>query len=218
MSSKTKENYLKSIYFLSKKNNEISLTELSDLLGVSKPTANNMIKKLTAIGWIVYEKYKPILLTEKGKKEASLIVRKHRLSEIFLSKIMGFGWEEVHDIAEDMEHLKSEKLFDRMNELLGFPKVDPHGSPIPNKSGEIYEESYINFSKIEHGNNVRLCALENSSKELLVYLNNKNIRLGTELFIKYIEPFDKSVVVNYDGYKSVTLSYEVIKNFLVEKI
>ena len=102
-------------------------------MGVSKPTANNMIKKLTAIGWVVYEKYKPILLTEKGKKEASLIVRKHRLSEIFLSKIMGFGWEEVHDIAEDMEHLKSEKLFDRMNELLGFPKVDPHGSPIPNK-------------------------------------------------------------------------------------
>ena len=106
MSSKTKENYLKSIYFLSKKNNEISLTELSDILGVSKPTANNMIKKLTAIGWVVYEKYKPILLTKKGKKEASLIVRKHRLSEIFLSKIMGFGWEEVHDIAEDMEHLK----------------------------------------------------------------------------------------------------------------
>jgi len=218
MSSKTKENYLKSIYFLSKKNNEISLTELSDILGVSKPTANNMIKKLTAIGWVVYEKYKPILLTKKGKKEASLIVRKHRLSEIFLSKIMGFGWEEVHDIAEDMEHLKSEKLFDRMNELLGFPKVDPHGSPIPNKSGEIYEENYIKFSEIELGNNVRLCALKNSSKELLIYLNNKNIRLGTELFIKHIESFDNSVMVNYDGYKSVTLSYEVIKNFLVEKI
>ena len=187
-------------------------------MGVSKPTANNMIKKLTAIGWVVYEKYKPILLTEKGKKEASLIVRKHRLSEIFLSKIMGFGWEEVHDIAEDMEHLKSEKLFDRMNELLGFPKVDPHGSPIPNKSGEIYEENYIKFSEIELGNNVRLCALKNSSKELLIYLNNKNIRLGTELFIKHIESFDNSVMVNYDGYKSVTLSYEVIKNFLVEKI
>jgi|TARA_B110000305_G_scaffold233542_1_gene290144 DtxR family Mn-dependent transcriptional regulator len=218
MNSQTKENYLKSIYFLSKKNKEISLTELSDLMNVSKPTANNMIKKLTLIGWVSYEKYKPILLTDKGEKEASLIVRKHRLSEIFLSKIMGFGWEEVHDIAEDMEHLKSEKLFDRMNELLGFPKVDPHGSPIPNKSGEIYEEIYINFSKIEVGNNVRLCALENSSKELLVYLNNKNIRLGTELYIKDIESFDNSVIVNYEGYKSVTLSFDVIKNFLVEKI
>ena len=218
MQTQTNENYLKAIYFLSQENIDVSITELSKKMEVSKPTVNNMVKKMQEKGWLHYEKYKPIKLTVKGKSLGALIVRRHRLTEMFLSQIMGFGWEEVHDIAEDMEHLKSEKLFDRMNELLGFPKVDPHGSPIPNKSGEIYEEIYINFSKIEVGNNVRLCALENSSKELLVYLNNKNIRLGTELYIKDIESFDNSVIVNYEGYKSVTLSFDVIKNFLVEKI
>jgi len=106
-------------------------------LSVSTPTANSMIKRLHEKEFVVYEKYKPIKLTEKGKKEAALIVRKHRLTEMFLVEKMGFGWEKVHAIAEQIEHIKSPIFFDKMDELLGYPNLDPHGSPIPNKEGKI---------------------------------------------------------------------------------
>lgn len=142
---------------------------------VSKPTANSMVKKMKDKGWIIYEKYKPLKLTLKGKHVAALIVRKHRLAEMFLSKIMNFGWEEVHDIAEEMEHLQSTKLFDRMDEILGFPTHDPHGSPIPNKTGDIINPSYPNLSTIKHGEQVVIRGLRNSSKDLLLFLNKKTL-------------------------------------------
>ena len=136
MPTKTKENYLKAIYFLDLKKNNISITDISLKMNVSKPTTNNMVKKMEEKGWVIYEKYKPIKLTSKGKKLGALIVRKHRLTEMFLSQVMSFGWEEVHDIAEEIEHIHSEIFFDRMDELLGFPTTDPHGSPIPDKKGK----------------------------------------------------------------------------------
>lgn len=218
MRTQTKENYLKSIYFLNQKSEDISITELGKSLNVSTPTVNNMVKKLQVKGWVIYEKYKPLKLTEKGKTEAALIVRKHRLVEMFLFKIMGFGWEEVHDIAEEMEHLKSGILFDRMDELLGFPTVDPHGSPIPDKSGKSTHRNYLNLSDVEEGKAVRLCALTNSTKELLLFLNKKKIRLGTEMAIQQVEAFDKSIVIDYDHFTSIGLSYEVCKCLLVEEI
>lgn len=218
MPTQTKENYLKASYFLHLKDPEISLTELSEKMQVSKPTANNMVKKMRENGWIEYQKYKPLKLTPKGKKMAALIVRKHRLAEMFLSKLMGFGWEEVHDIAEEMEHLQSEKLFDRMNELLGFPTVDPHGSPIPDKSGKTNQKEYSRLSDIKVGNKVRLCALLDSSKELLLYLNKKEISLGTEITVQQIEPFDSSFQVSYLNHSAEVLSGEVTKSLLVEEV
>jgi len=138
MPTQTKENYLKALFYLHQKDPLISLTDLSKDLGVSMPTVNDMVKKLQAKGWVVYTKYKPLQFTEAGTRQAAMIIRKHRLAEMFLSQVMGFGWEEVHDMAEEMEHLKLEQFFDRMDELLGFPTVDPHGSPIPNKEGRIF--------------------------------------------------------------------------------
>ena len=146
MPTQIKENYLKAIFFLSQKNVEVSITELSNQINVSKPTANNMVNKMEKKGWVIYKKYKPLQLTSKGEKIGALIVRKHRLAEMFLSEVMGFGWEEVHDIAEEMEHLNSDILFDRMDEILGFPTQDPHGSPIPDKNGTISKSNYINLN------------------------------------------------------------------------
>ena len=218
MPTQTKENYLKAAYFLHQKNIDISLTDLSEEMGVSKPTANNMVKKMLENDWVTYIKYKPLRLTKKGNKLAALIVRKHRLAEMFLSKMMGFGWEEVHDIAEEMEHLQSDRLFDRMNELLGFPTVDPHGSPIPDKHGKTVKRNYKKLSEMQEGKKVRLCALNNSSKELLLFLNKKNIRLGTEIVIQQIETFDKSAQVSYDNHSSLVLSNDVCKCLLVEEV
>lgn len=212
----TKENYLKAIYFLSMKNEPVTVTALGVVMGVSKPTVNNMIKKLAAIGWISYEKYKPLKFTQKGELEAALIIRKHRLTEMFLVQIMGFGWEEVHQIAEEMEHLNTEVLFDRMDEILGYPTIDPHGSPIPDKSGQFDRKNYVAMSTISAGVRVVVRAIEDSSLALLKMLNEKNISLTTEFEIIKVEEFDKTMIVNYGTANHVSLSYEVCKRLMVE--
>jgi len=218
MPTQTKENYLKAIYFLDQQDKNISVTDLSKEMSVSTPTANNMVKKLQEKGWVVYRKYKPLKLTAKGRKTAALIVRKHRLAEMFLSKIMGFGWEEVHDIAEEMEHIQSDSLFNKMDEMLGHPTVDPHGSPIPDQEGKIVERSYVGLNKVEEGDRVRLCALADSSMDLLLLLKGKGIELGTEMEVLRIEPFDQSFQVRYEGHDAVMLSHEVCESLLVERV
>ena len=219
MPSQAKENYLKALFSISQKKDTVSVTELAEMMEVSKPTANSMVKKMTDKGWIDYEKYKPLKLTSKGYKVAALIVRKHRLAEMFLAKIMDFGWEEVHAIAEEMEHLQSPKLFDRMDEILGFPTEDPHGSPIPDKTGKIANHSYLNLTSLKEGDNAKICGLTNSSKELLLFLNKKNISLGTKLKVHEIEKFDQSFEVKLKKSKeSILLTYSVCKCLLVEKI
>ena len=216
MATQTKENYLKAIYHLHHKHKKVSISALGKKLEVSTPTVNSMVKKLQEKGWIIYEKYQPLQLTPLGEKTAALIIRKHRLAEMFLEKFMGFGWEEVHEIAEEIEHLKVDKFFDRMDELLGFPSVDPHGSPIPNKEGIFERKSYVSLSTISAGQKVRVCALVNSSKELLLYLNQKQIALGTEFQIIKKEAFDNSISINYTDHQDVMLSDAVCQLLLVE--
>lgn len=216
MSTTVKENYLKALYFLDEQEGQINLTELSKQLGVSKPTANNMVKKLEEHGWVNYQKYKPVILTEEGRRTAALIIRKHRLTEMFLHQVMGFGWEEVHEIAEQVEHIQSDKLFSRMDEMLDYPTVDPHGSPIPNNQGEVITQQYRALSETPLHQKVHLHALARSSKELLHYLNELNIQLGTTLEILQIEAFDKSLMISCDGKKPVMISHKVAKSLLVK--
>ncbi len=215
MATQTKENYLKALYYLHQKDAAISITNLGKEMEVSKPTVNDMVKKLQVMGWVKYEKYKPLYLTKQGLKQASNIIRKHRLSELFLSNIMGFGWEEVHAIAEDMEHLKSESFFDRVDELLGYPKNDPHGSPIPDKNGKIESITYIPLAKVQAGKKVVLKALRDSSAEFIKYLNRKEIKLGAVLKVDQIEPFDNSRIVSYKKHSKELLSYAVCNQLLV---
>ena len=218
MPTQTKENYLKAIYFLSQENIDVSITELSKRMNVSKPTANNMVKKMQEKGWLLYEKYKPIKLSDKGRRLGALIIRKHRLTEMFLSQVMSFGWEEVHDIAEEIEHISSVKFFDRMDEILGFPTLDPHGSPIPDKKGKVLEVNYLNLTSIKEGQRVKLCGLENSSKDLLLYLNNKKIKLGSVLLVLHIEKFDNSFEILLENNITIHLSFDVCKFLLVEEV
>ena len=131
MFSSIEENYLKALYNLSDEEGEVSTLALSQSLEIKMPTVNSMMKKFYTKGLVYYQSYKPIRLTEKGKKEAALILRKHRLTEMYLVEKMGFSWEDVHEIAEQVEHIHSEKFFNKMDELLDYPKFDPHGSPIP---------------------------------------------------------------------------------------
>jgi len=156
-----------------------------------------MIKRLHEKEFVVYEKYKPIKLTEKGKKEAALIVRKHRLTEMFLVEKMGFGWEKVHAIAEQIEHIKSPIFFDKMDELLGYPNLDPHGSPIPNKEGKIesLQNSELKLSDCKEEDKIKIIAVSESSLEFLQFLNSRKISLGLELEVLEIEKYDGTMKV-----------------------
>ena len=218
MASKTKENYIKALFYLHQRSEDISLSHLGEVLEVSKPTANDMVKKLKVEGIVHSEKYKPIKITEQGKKAAAKIIRKHRLSEIFLLQIMNFGWEEVHDIAEELEHIKIDKFFDRMDELLGFPTTDPHGSPIPDKNGNFIKPNYKRLSQFAVQSTVVLKALRESSTDFLLFLNKKSIQLNTKLSIQHIESFDDSYTISYDDQKDVVLSKSVCDRLLVEEV
>ena len=218
MATHIKENYLKAIYYLDRKDKNISMSDLSKDMKVSIPTVNSMVKRLQEEKWVVYEKYKPLRITKKGKKQAALIIRKHRLTEMYLVQLMGFGWDEVHDIAEEIEHIKIDAFFDRMDTLLGFPSVDPHGSPIPDIHGNVVQKSYLELSEVLPGGNYRVCALKDSSKEFLQYLNRQEIKLGTTLEIARIEPFDKSIKVIYGNSYSLVLSADVCCRLMVEQV
>ncbi|MCT4622475.1 MAG: metal-dependent transcriptional regulator [Schleiferiaceae bacterium] len=217
MATHTEENYLKALLHLVNAQGEISVTELSSRLKISAPTANSMIKKLHAKKLVNYRKYKPLSLTEKGKKHAASIIRKHRLTEMFLVEKMGFGWEQVHAIAEQVEHVDSDLFFDRMDEILGFPTVDPHGSPIPDKNGNIVWKAYDKLSDCTVGSKVKLSGLMNSSSDFLAFLNSKQLGLGTELTIEKVESFDKSMTILYGNNLKEVFSHMVCDNLLVEK-
>ena len=198
MNSLTEENYLKALYHLVNDNDEVSVNDLSRQLNIKMPSVNSMIKKFADKKWVKYESYKPIKLTESGKKEASLIVRKHRLTEMFLVEKMGFGWENVHEIAEQLEHIHSEVFFDKMDEILNYPEVDPHGEPIPDKDGNVIQPDFKKLSKCQENEIVELASVTTSSEEFLSFLNKRNLSLGTEIKVLQREDFDQSMKVFYN--------------------
>lgn len=215
MASQTEENYLKALFNLANSDGEINISDLAQQLEVSMPTANSMVKNLQKRGLVDYEKYKPVKLTQVGRKEAALIIRKHRLTEMFLVKKMGFGWEEVHEIAEQVEHIHSPKLFERMDEMMGHPTIDPHGSPIPDRQGRIQNLQLKSLSEAKPGQEVILSALADSSTDFLQYLNSRNLSLGTELKILSKEPFDQSMTVSYGDQVKESLSQKVCEKLLI---
>lgn len=217
MVSLTEENYLKALFNLAGDTGEVNVNELSKQLSIKMPTVTSMMKKLAKKKLVHYESYKPLRLTEKGKQEAVSVIRKHRLTEMFLVEKMGFGWEDVHDIAEQVEHVRSAAFFDKIDEMLGFPKIDPHGAPIPDKNGKFTWMAYDKLSNSRPGETVKISAVIHTSSEFLKFLNNREIRLGTKIRIRSVESFDGSMVVSYGNRSSETLSRTVCERLLVEK-
>jgi DtxR family Mn-dependent transcriptional regulator len=217
MNSLVEENYLKALFSLSNNDGEVNVSELSDRLGIKMPTVTSMMKKLAAKDLVHYESYKPIRLTNAGRLAAALIIRKHRLTEMFLVEKMGFGWEDVHPIAEQVEHIKAPEFFDKMDELLGYPKVDPHGSPIPDKNGNLPSISYKRLSDCADGDVVLLAAVTNSSEDFLKFLNSRDIQLGLKIEVQSTEPFDQSMAIRCGNRPIEVFSYKVCERLLVEE-
>ena len=216
MNSLTEENYLKAIFHLLDSENQVTVNELSKFLQIKMPSVNSMMKKFADKNWVIYETYKPIKVTELGRKEAAIVVRKHRLTEMFLVEKMGFGWENVHEIAEQLEHVHSEDFFDKMDEILNFPKVDPHGEPIPDKDGIIITQNLKKLSECKINDMVILTSVTISTDDFLNYLNQRNLALGAEILIKNIEKFDGSMQIEFSD-KTEVLSKMVCEKLLVKK-
>lgn len=208
----TEENYLKTILVLSTEKGYVPVNVLSQELNIKMPTVNSMMKRLADKELVYFEPYKPIRLTEKGKTEAALIVRRHRLTETFLFEKMGLGWEHVHPIAEQIEHIQSALFFDKMDEMLNFPKTDPHGEPIPTKEGVFLPTSQTRLSGHKAGETVCFTAVNDSSEEFLKFLNNKNLKLGTAIKIESIELYDGSLTIAYEN------RHEILSKIVADKI
>jgi len=215
MISLTEENYLKAIFHLINDENTVTVNELSKFLNVKMPSVNNMMKKFADKNWVHYESYKPLRITDSGKKQAALVVRKHRLTEMFLVEKMNFGWENVHEIAEQLEHIHSETFFDKMDEILNYPKFDPHGEPIPDKDGNVIAQDLKKLSSCEVGEQVIFTAVTITDDDFLSFLNEKKLVLGKKIEILNIEKFDKTMSVKIPGNKTV-LSKMVCEKILVK--
>lgn len=218
MHSNTEENYLKALFNGANEKGETTVNELSKMLQIKMPTVNSMMKKLAEKKLVHYESYKPLRLTEKGKKEAGLIIRKHRLTEMFLVQKMGFGWEQVHDIAEQMEHLDAPEFFEKMDEMLGYPTIDPHGSPIPDKQGRINWVQYDKLSQCKPGQTVKLAAVIQGTDAFFRFLSSRGLALGVRIKIKSVEAFDGSMQISYLKKNNESLSHTVAELLLVEPV
>lgn len=216
MASLTEENYIKSIYTLSQATGEVFVSELAKKLLVKLPSVNSMVKRLASKKIVSYAPYKGIKLTEKGRKTALLIIRRHRLAELFLVKVMGLGWEEVHEIAEQLEHVDSPRFYDRIDELLNYPKVDPHGEPIPDSNGKLVSRNQTSLSEINEGSSVRIIAVADDEKSFLGHLNSKGLQIGDRVTIKKRESFDSSITIQHKSGNEFMLSHQVAERILVE--
>ena len=217
MNSHIEENYLKAIYKLSlSANGAVSTSALAAEMGVQSASVTDMLKKLAAKKMIRYEKYHGVELSKTGMETATRIVRKHRLWETFLVEKLGFGWGEVHDVAEQLEHVQSEKLVDSLDAFLDFPKVDPHGDPIPDKDGVVRKRQTKVLTELRPGECGIISAVKHDGKDLLDYLDRHDLVLDNQVEVMEILEFDGSMQLKVGG-KTQYVSEKIATNILVIK-
>ena len=218
MLSFSEENHLKSIFHLSTDiESEVSTNSIADNLNTKASSVTEMLKKLGEKNLIVYKKYHGAQLTEMGRKTALNIIRKHRLWEVFLVDKLNFKWDEVHDIAEQLEHIQSEKLTNELDKFLNFPTKDPHGDPIPNPAGFIKFTPKLRLSDLNIGETGKFIGVKDSSSTFLKYLDKRQISLGSNIKVLHQEEFDQSLHVGLDE-TNLTISIKTASNLYITKI
>jgi DtxR family Mn-dependent transcriptional regulator len=212
----SEENYLKVIYHLSNLSPKgVNTNAIAAMLDTKASSVTDMLKKLSEKDWINYQKYQGVSLTDKGKFNAKIIVRKHRLWEVFLVEKLGFAWDEVHEVAEELEHIQSEKLINQLDQFLNFPSFDPHGDPIPNAKGEIIKIEKQLVSEIEVGRTITCVGVKDTSVDFLQYLNKQNISLGTKMKVLEKEPFDGTLKIEINN-SVIVISDKIANNLYVK--
>lgn len=217
MFTSSEENYLKAIYHLSITSLKgVSTNAIAKKLSTKASSVTDMIKKLADKNVLVYKKYQGVQLTIQGKKTAANIIRKHRLWEVFLVEKLNFSWDEVHDVAEQLEHIKSSKLVDEIDALLGFPKYDPHGDPIPDKEGNLDQIEKSLLSTLQTNDKGICVGVHDSSSTFLQFLDKQNIALGQEITVLEKEVFDDSMTIKINQ-KKITISNKIANNLYIQK-
>lgn len=213
----TEENYLKAIYSIQQASDtgEVSVNEIAERMQTRPATVTDMLRKLSEKELIHYERYKKIKLAQTGLSAALLVLRKHRLWESFLSSKLHFSWDEVHEVAEQLEHIQSQKLIERLDSFLGYPEYDPHGDPIPKSNGELPKSTTKILSEIIVGGNCKIVAVKDTTSSFLLQLERFDIKIGSTLTVTEIMPYDKSIVVKNEKGKSFQLSEKIAANLLV---
>lgn len=218
MLSLTEENYLKTIYSLAVENSTaVSTNGISEYLDTRPASVSDMLKKLAQKELINYIKYKGVTLTEAGNREALKIIRKHRLWEVFLVDKMKFNWDEVHEVAEQLEHIKSPLLIKRLDEFLSYPRFDPHGDPIPTEDGELIMRETIMLQDLDHKKTAEVVGVKDTSTVFLKYLDKLGVRLGCKIEIIESIEFDQSLEIEIDNTHKRLISKEVAQNIFVEE-
>lgn len=216
--SHTEENYLKAIFKLQEKDSaEVSTNDIAKIVNTRAASVTDMLKRLADKNLVHYKKYQGVSLTDLGKKTAINIIRKHRLWESFLVEKLNFKWDEVHDIAEQMEHIQSEELINRLNEFLGFPEYDPHGDPIPSQNGVFAGKEMDVLHDMPVGFIGNISGVIEHSATFLNHLDKINIKLGVQVKVEDRNDFDNSFWIIIDSAEPVFISKEVAKNLLVFK-
>ena len=216
MHSFTEENYLKAIYHLSEGNTmAVSTNQIAEMTSTKAASVTDMLKKLAEKKLINYIKYQGVTLTGTGVNAAVNIIRKHRLWEVFLVEKLGFKWDEVHDIAEELEHINSETLINRLDDFLGNPAADPHGDPIPDRSGLIKHKKLVKISDMHPGESGTVSGVSEHSSVFLKLLEKMGLTLGTKIIVSELIEFDGSIMLTIDQKTERTISREVAKNILV---
>lgn len=218
MNSLAEENYLKALYKLGGKSNEVQTNALADELSTKASSVTDMMKKLSDKKLVNYEPYKGVSLTKQGYTIAINVVRKHRLWEVFLVGKLAFKWDEVHEIAEQLEHIHSPELIEKLDEFLDYPKFDPHGDPIPDKDGKIYQHLEITLSQLEKNEKGIVVGVKEHSKAYLNYLDHLNLVLGAEVYVEDKVAFDSSMKVKINNTEVATISNQATKNLYIKKL
>ncbi|MDB5125826.1 metal-dependent transcriptional regulator [Mucilaginibacter sp.] len=217
MHTLSEENYLKCIYRLGQdKGQKITPTAIAESLGNNPASVVDMIRKLTDKQLIVYDKKKGVELTAQGQKDATLIVRRHRLWEVFLLEKLGYHWDEIHDIAEELEHIKDATLADRLDKFLGFPEYDPHGDPIPKANGKMAKRYSTTLADLKPGSQCRVAAVKDTTSAFLQYLIKLDINIGTKIQLIEKISFDSSLVISIDGNERTTVSQKFGESLLID--
>jgi DtxR family Mn-dependent transcriptional regulator len=214
--SASKENYLKTIFHLQLSSGMVSTNALAEALQTRPASVTDMMKKLKLQKLVFYEKYRGFKLTPEGKKVALRIIRKHRLWEYFLVEKLQFDWAEVHEVAEELEHISSKKLIDRLDAFLEFPQTDPHGDPIPDSQGKFSTTRQQSLLNIPVNTPAHVSGITSQTQDMLELLQHKHIRIGTKIEIKRKFPYDNSVELKIPNKAVVTLSEQVAKNIMVK--
>lgn len=218
MTTRTVENYLKAIFHLSREQAErVLTTQIADHLGVKSSTVTDMIRKLEEQQWVEYTKYQGVELSDKGRSIALSIIRKHRLWEVFLVETLGFAWDEVHEIAEQLEHIESEKLINRLDDFLGNPKVDPHGDPIPDKDGVMDGGEARLLSTLAVGETAKIVRVTQDEPSLLNFLSQQGLNLQTQIRVDSILDFDRSMILQVDE-QLISVSDKVASHIFVSEV